>query len=594
MNVKKEDLKTAVDQFYKKEILLKLFDKYFLNFIADSYIGQNMNLFEVSVIGSSSKKEVFNNFIFQMYESEEAFLACFNALSEEVQNIFRHIAWKGKFYLSAEDKEKMVHSVKNSFRFQEEPREEYLFFSLHLGKKWDENDKDYFDLDRTIVKTIRNYLEKPSNYYLNPVKNPVYEYNHSSEDEIIEKMRLYINFYKLDGITMSSSNKLLKSVKKEMKKQCDIDEYYKDGGDLEYLKTETIALFLLSLKEESLKEEYFRIQNIKQIVDGFLSGNIFKEEKFNFTTKFLNYLKGVGNIWNEDEHLKEVLDTLRKVLFDLPRGEIVEVGNILDYIEFRDCFTNIISIENVYDYIYINEADYGRSKISTLECYHKYIVVPMFKAFFAILGSFGILDLYYDMPNCKNGLYLKNGYLTKYDGIKYIRLSKLGEYTLDKRQEYNFGELGEEVEVCLDEDRLIVTLIGDAPVKSMFLEQIAYKIACNKFKLDNQSILRNIESLNDLNKRIKDFKNKITDKLPKIWEEFFEEIKNKVNLINPVPKMNVFKIAENRELINIIAKDEILKKYILKAEGFYILVPEEDTKVVIKRLESFGYFNENV
>ena len=218
----------------------------------------------------------------------------------------------------------------------------------------------------------------------------------------------------------------------------------------------------------------------------------------------------------------------------------------------------------------------------------------MFKAFFAILGSFGILDLYYDMPNCKNGLYLKNGYLTKYDGIKYIRLSKLGEYTLDKRQEYNFGELGEEVEVCLDEDRLIVTLIGDAPVKSMFLEQIAYKIACNKFKLDNQSILRNIESLNDLNKRIKDFKNKITDKLPKIWEEFFEEIKNKVNLINPVPKMNVFKIAENRELINIIAKDEILKKYILKAEGFYILVPEEDTKVVIKRLESFGYFNENV
>lgn len=592
MNVNKTDLKIAVDKFYKKETLLKLFDKYFLNFIADSYIGQSMNLFEVSVIGPSTKKEVFNNLMFQMYESEEAFLACFDTLSEDVKKIFKHIAWQGKYYLSNEDKEKMTHSVKASFRFQEEPREEFLFFSLHLGKKWNENDKDYLDLDRTIIKTIRNYLDKPNNYYLNPVQNPIYEYNHSSEDEIIEKMRLYINFYKLDGITMSSSNKLLKSVKKEMKKQCDINEYYKDGGDLEYLKTETIALFLLSLNEDALKEEYFKIQNIKKIIQDFLLGNIFDKDKFNFTTKFLNYLKGVGNIWNEEEHLKEVLDTLKKILLDLPAGEIVEVKNILDYIEFRDCFANIISLENVCDYIYINEADYGRSKISSLECYHKYIVIPMFKAFFTILGSFGILDLYYDMPNCKNGLYLKNGYLTKYDGIKYIRLSKLGEYTLGKRQEYNFGESGEEVEVCLDEDRLIVTLIGNAPVKTMFLEQIAYKISANKFKVDNQSILRNIDSLEDLNKRIKDFKNKISDKLPKIWEDFFKEIKNKVNLIKAVPQMNVFKISEDRDLINIIAKDEILKKYVLKAEGFYILVPEEDSKIVIKRLESFGYFNE--
>jgi hypothetical protein len=565
-----------------------------LDFIADGYIGSNLDLFEVSVIGVNSKKETFTNLIFQMYSDEDAFKACFNSLDKKIQNIFEHIAWKGKYYLTKEEKEKIVHKIKVGYKNLEEPVEEYLFFSLHLGKKWDDDDRDYLDLDRDIIKTIRLYLDKPSSYYLNGVKNPIYDYSHSSEDEIIEKLKVYYNFYDMGEIKLSSSNKLLKSVKKAMKKHCGIDEYYKEGGDLEFLKTETMALFLLGIDEKYLTEDYFRIQNIKELVKDFLGGKLFKKENFNFSTKFLNYLKGVKNIWNEKEHLEECLETMNKVLTDMPRGKIVEVENILDYVVFRDLFTDIISPQNVYDYLYINEADYGRTKISTYDCYYRYIIVPLFKSLVTILGSIGILDLYYDMPTSKNGLYLKNGYLTKYDGIKYVRLTKLGEYALGMRDEYDFGEHGEQAEIYLDEDRLIVTIIGDAPMKNMFLEQIGYRIGFNKFKVDYQSILRNVENRDELYKRLKDFKNKISSQLPEIWQEFFGEVEKKVNAIKSAPEMRVFKLKEDRELINIVAKDEVLREYILKAEGFYIIVPEEHTKTVLKRLENFGYFNEEM
>ncbi len=594
MSVNKDILKVSLDKFYTKDTLLKLFKRYFLNFIADGYIGSNLDLFEVSMIGSSTKKETFTNLIFQMYEDQNAFINIFNSLDKGVQKIFEHIAWNGKYYLSEEEKSKLVHKVKVGYRYDEMPIDDYLFFSLHIGKHWDKEDIDYFDLDINIVKTIRKYLDKPADYFLHKSPEPIFDYSQSSEEEVVEKLRVYFNFYSMGEIELSSSNKMLKSSKKAMKKHCSINEYFKDGGDLEFLKTETIALFLLSIDKDLINDEYFRIQNIKKLIQNFLDGSLFSKENFNFSTKFLNYLKGVKNIWNEKEHLDECLATLKKVLDDMPSGTIISVENILNYIVYRDLFTDIISPQNVYDYLYINEADYGRTKITTYDCYYKYITVPLFKSLLTLLGSLGILDLYYDIPTSKNGLYLKNGYLTKYDGLKYVRLNKLGEYVLGRRNEYDFGELGEEAEVYLDEDRLIVTIIGDAPMKNMFLEQIGYRISLNKFKLDYHSFLKNISSSEEIRKRISDFKNKISNNLPEIWQDYFEEIEGNINAIKSAPNMKVFKLREDRELINIVAKDEELRKYILKAEDFYIIVPEEHTKTVLKRLENFGYFNEEM
>ena len=290
--------------------------------------------------------------------------------------------------------------------------------------------------------------------------------------------------------------------------------------------------------------------------------------------------------------MEEVLDTLKKVCLEIPSDSVISVENILNYINFRNLKCEIISPQNIYDHVYINEADYGRTKIYNYENYNEYIVVPLFKSLIGILGSFGIFDLYIDTPTMKNGLYLKNGYLSKYDGIKYVRLTKLGEYVLGRKNEYDFGENSEEAEVYLDEERLIVTIIGEAPMKFMFLEQIGTKIGTNKYKIDYQSILRNIENGNELSKRIEDFKNKISFDLPTLWQDFFEDIKRKNNSIKFCEDLIVFKLKDDKNLLDLIVKDTVIKDLIYKAEGYHIVIQKDNVKTLLKRLESFGYYND--
>jgi hypothetical protein len=57
-------------------------------------------------------------------------------------------------------------------------------------------------------------------------------------------------------------------------------------------------------------------------------------------------------------------------------------------------------------------------------------------------------------------------------------------------------------------------------------------------------------------------------------------------------RRNVLELVEDKELLNLVAKDEILKPLLFKGEGYHIIVKEENVKTVLKRLESFGYYND--
>ncbi len=99
-----------------------------------------------------------------------------------------------------------------------------------------------------------------------------------------------------------------------MKKYCNINEFYENSKDLDFLKTETIALFFFLLKEQYLKDEYFRVSNIKGIVQDFLNGESIQEENYHYTSLYLNYLKGVKNIWKYKDEIKRVLLKIKKIL----------------------------------------------------------------------------------------------------------------------------------------------------------------------------------------------------------------------------------------------------------------------------------------
>lgn len=583
MAISKERFREALDAFYSRETLFKLFERYFLDWIGEGYIGSNLGLFGAAAITENSNKHTFLDLMEQMFSKEEVFSTIFETLPEEIREIFNHLAWEGRYHIT--DREEYL-AKDEGYNVYRGLKDEYLFFKMGENGKKD----GYLCLHNDIVRMLRKLLPKPKEYNILKVNEKNYTFSKNSEKEVVEKFSLYYNFYSEGNLSLSSSNKILKESKRDMYKYCRIDEYYTDSKDLDYLKTETLGLFFFLIKDEYLKAETFRIDSYRDTINKLLSGELIKSEGYQYTSLYLNYLKGLRNIWKNGENIKRCLESIRKVLEELPDEGMVGIDNIIKYLIYRDEFVEIINPQDVYDYIYINEANYGRTRIGNYEAYHGYIIEPFVKSALFLLGTLGIIEVYYDIPGSSDGLYLKNGYLSKYDGLKYISLTELGRYVLGRTSTYDFGEDKEEAEVYLDEDRLILSIIGEAPIKSMLLEKMATRIAPNKFKFTREVFLKDVENLEVLREKIEEFRKIVGVVLPEFWTDFFEELTSKADALTKVEDIIVLQLKPDKELIGIVGRDEELKKLILKAEGFYILLKEENRERVVEILKSYGYF----
>lgn len=586
MAISRDRFREALNEFYSKEILFKLYTKYFLDWIAEGYIGSNLGLFEISLIGENTNKQTFLDLIEQFYGKEEIFKEVYSKLDESVREVFEVICWgEGKFFIPINSREKYF-KLESSYDINKDLKEEFLFFK---GDK-DNKKGEYLYLDYDIIRVIRKFMDKPLDYDIRAVEKIDTPLFNSNENEIIANLKMYLDFYMEGGISLSNSSKLLKESKVNMKKYCNITEYYQDAKDLDFLKTETLALFFFLAKEEYINQEYFKVSNIKTIINDFLDGVLIKSESYHFTSLYLNYLKGIKNIWKSKEEIKRGLATIKNIIAEIPNDKAVSVENIIKSILYRDEFIEIIPIKDAYDYIYINEANYERTKILSYEKYLMYVAIPFIKSVFFILGALGVFEIYYDYPSINNSLYLKNGYLSKYDGIKYVKFTELGRYCFDRIEEYDFKNAKEDGEVLLDDDRLIATVVGDAPVQTMYLQRVATKIAANKYKFTSENFIKGVNSFADIKGRVDEFYSKICSEPYKLWQDFFEEILDKSSAIKAENEFVVLKLKNDKDLIQTITKDERFKPLMLKGEDYHLLVKTENVSEIISLFKEYGYY----
>ena len=448
---------------------------------------------------------------------------------------------------------------------------------------------EYLYIDNDIVRMYRPFLPKVRDYYIYSVPENPKLLRDNNESCIVENLTSYFNFFNDGKLQLSSSGKLLKASKNDMCRYCNIKEYYTDAKDLDFLKTETLALFFFLMKKEFLNREYFRITNLKNIISDFLNGKNIKSENSVYIGLYLNYLKGVKKIDKNNEEIKRAIISIKEALLELPNDAPVSVDNIIKYILYRDKFIEILDIKDVYENIYINEANYERTKIHSYFKYKAYVIEPFIKSILFILSALGVLEIYYDLPSENNALYLKHGYLSKFDGLKAVKFTNLGKYIFDRQEKYDFKE-EEEGEAILEDDRLIVTILGESPVKVLFLESIGIRIADNKFKITQESFLKKVSSKTSLFEKIDEFKKKIQPEFNDLWKKFFEELLKKMESVQLVPEYRVLKLEQDKNLINIITKDRRLSNIILKAENFHILIKEQDVEKLANVLKENGYF----
>ena len=375
-----------------------------------------------------------------------------------------------------------------------------------------------------------------------------------------------------------------------MQKHCEITEYYNDVKGLEFLKTETICLLFILLKKQYREKSYFNSKNIKNIIEDFFNTNLFNtEDSYIYTNLFLNYLKGTKNIWENPEKIKETTYTLVQLLREFPENGIVSVEKIIRAYILRE-ENDLIAPKDITDYIYINEANGQRAKIQNDIDYVNYIIEPFVKSYLFLLSIFGVFEIFYEKPFFRKGLFLKNNYLSKYDGLKYIRLTDLGKYILGYKENFEILDKKERVEIHLDDKRQFITIVGEAPARVMFFEKISIKIKGNMFKFTYDSFLKGIKTYEELIDRIEKFKENTTRELPLNWQEFFENLEKKFNSIKLISDYVVLKLDDNKELIQLVLKDSRIKKICLKAEDYHLIVSKENLKELVKIFGEYGYY----
>jgi hypothetical protein len=607
------ELIDSINASYKVDDLKLIYDTYLYLFFDMSFFGMINR-----VIRSKLKKIDMVLAFATLLCDDKNFWLLMNAMHDDVYTVFERLAWEGGELsgdvLNRTLSEK-VSIVKEEFvRDRVYVKSEFnINYSLLKVRKVHKMSREHgwindfrLSLPDKIREYAQRYLPKPKYYNLiGKTEDPESCEIFCDNFAIAHQLPLIIHYIKGNHIAFDHySEKPAKNVLNEMNARCSIQEFYPSGKFEEKLiRTNIIACFLSLMLDESSSKSLPPEELLKKMLDHFFSGKDHYDNSFKIFS-FLIYLKNwkklTDSIQKDKQYQLEVnfRKNIWNVLKDIPEKQWISVENIIKYCYFHNIDIRIAHPYMVSQYVHYSPSHYingswenvrGKTYVSE-SSFSTVITVPAVKMYLFFLASFGIIDIAYVTPE-NNEIRAKNRpYLSEFDGLAFIRLNALGEYLLGKSKTFNYDPRQLTAQVILDEDRLIAYIRGNDPVKKMVLDKIALMIHEGCYRVNYQIFLKDCRSKNDIDNKIQLFYDYISKEPPKIWQTFLNDICSKKDPLEEKMNMLVFKVKSNQELIELIARDDILRKLVLIAEDYHVIISEHNIKKVQHRLGDFGFF----
>ena len=209
------------------------------------------------------------------------------------------------------------------------------------------------------------------------------------------------------------------------------------------------------------------------------------------------------------------------------------------------------------------------------------------KSVLLAMASWGIIEIAYDPTTTANGL----SYLT--DALRYVRLTNLGKYVLGEAKSYQLPATM--VNTCkdfeLNADRLLIKVLNPNSKGNFALGKIATPITSQLYRTDFSVFLKECNTKDDIVKNINLFKKYIANEPPQIWADFFNAMLERTNALKKVKTSYITRSidAKDKELQDIIMHDSNIKQYILRAEGYVVLIEQAHLNDVNNILKTYGY-----
>ncbi len=548
---------------------------------------------KASVTYSKFTKSDYCNIVSKLFRNKEIYQFFLTFLNPDVRKVFDALVWKET--LSEEEVkneigvyifdnvEKKLYG--NRSHFEKEFRKEFMVFAVETQSDYDYSaggyKKNFFiEIPKELRKVLIDYYDKPLHYNFVPLtEEPQTEFVASNESEIFATLPNLISYNKQGNIKTSGPGKVMANTLGKIRKTLNINELYPETAPKEIQQLKTYLLASMVVCEDKPKKDETFLGLLKAYLD------VTYIKKYNSHTHILTSLKGGHNLYNVFD-----LETIFiQVLKFLPQNEWVSVQNIIDFTTLRGYEFKISNINEMVSYLtYETEGKYGKQKTNITKANYKYFTnEPFIKGNLMLWGCYGMLDLAYDTIDTTE---LGKTYFSVYDGLKAVRLTNLGAYLLGKTANYEAPEVKNSYELTFSSDNLIILVDGETNLTDILLANYADKVGSNRYAVSNESFLKNIANKKDLKLKVDIFKQIVSSNFPANWKKFFDELDRKVHPLKQLDDVMVFKIpSDDPELIKLLIQNQSIKKLLIKAEDYQIIVNKKDYPTLRTKLKTYGY-----
>jgi hypothetical protein len=445
-------------------------------------------------------------------------------------------------------------------------------------------------LDPAYRNVIVDYFPKPDHYFLRSI--PELEANperlvFNAETTILLEFPTLLGYYQQGNIKYSEKGKPALTGMKKVQRTLMLNEFYDDFSTIHPIRTMLISGMVHA---KSSKKATDPIPNtIKTIfVD------LFQKERGKYDNSIcsfiLNQLKGIN--YFSYEFRKEPIRLFWRILQDMPEQGWVSWENLKGHIDAQFLNFSPLLDNHLYKLYY---DDPTKSKWDTkvdidINNKEQFMEHPLIKGCIFIMASFGLLEIAYKkIDTTKFG----TTWFSEYDGLEAFKLTALGAYVLGKTQTYEAPEVEDKNKLIFDEENLIIRAEGNVNLLGNLLSNYVEKISNNRFAFRPALFLKDCKTIKQIENKIALFRNSLNIKLPPYWESQLQQIVDNAAAVSEENEYRIFKLKEgDKNLLRVIAQDEILKKLVIKAENYFVIVSIKNSTAFKNRLMMLDYFVE--
>lgn len=446
---------------------------------------------------------------------------------------------------------------------------------------------DFLMLNERFIPLLKLIFPKPDDYELLSIEEPLQtKYSYDNSNGVLQFINTIEDMLQNNLVQFGKTNeKPLAKTLNILKSTSGINEFYNDK------KLNTIATDMLT------RGFYFYYLQVKKFepkecdtLKNFVRLQFDNQLHFFISRIFASHLKKVRYDFYYSSQ-NNLFESAKLIVNNLAGKNWVEIKNIINFASYRKLDLNIESPYKTDDYYF--EGD-DEKMIKSEFYYNEIYYEPMIKGIMFYLGALGVLELLYDEPISP---YPKisakqTNLISPWDGLRYVKLTDLGLYLLGVTKSYEAKKIQKKKStIKFDEYKPIISIDSSDTITIAKLEPFVEKYE-DRYILSYSKIFKDCKTYKALLLKIDAFYKLFDTSPPKVFDRYFEEIKQNANMLKKDLSLITIELQNNKTLLNLFMTNKKLQEFTIKASGYRIIVSKDDISKLKKIVNENGFFIE--